>query len=439
MNTSYSKKRHIQESNMLLEQRLLDSKYSGYETVNTISLYKDENIFDFVIREWLSPDEKYCIFLDDLYDIPNKVKLGNIWENFDNFKFFIKHSFEVSTTVPKQIKESVFNTLNSLLITESKQNLTNLKPFLKQALHEQGNILGDLANWGKEQVTGAVKGVGDFVSKSYEGVKKVVGAISKGEWAQVLDLVKKGALFVARKIRAALYTPIGLVLDAILVASGIGVAVKILPWAIVVALDVYELTTGDYEDPELSDGWRFLYYMCDIVGLVTSGVFAKTNRQAVVAAIKRFGNSDKGLKTAVQQTPALKTTLESAASGLSKVDGLMKQAQASLQKSSPTIYKFMSGIMGGISRFLSKILEFIKSLFSGTLNVLSAPGKLTTKLGGGAKTAAAANVGVPAAAIGTYEKYKERTADNSDQENASNEDLASALSSANINYNSIQW
>lgn len=432
MNTSYSKKRHIQESNMLLEQRLLDSKYSGYETVNTISLYKDENIFDFVIREWLSPDEKYCIFLDDLYDIPNKVKLGNIWENFDNFKFFIKHSFEVSTTVPKQIKESVFNTLNSLLITESKQNLTNLKPFLKQALHEQGNILGDLANWGKEQVTGAVKGVGDFVSKSYEGAKKVVGAISKGEWVQVLDLVKKGALFVARKIRSALYTPIGVVLDAILVASGVGVALKALPWAIVVALDVYEYTTGEFEDPELSSGWRFFYFITDIMGLVFSGVFAKTNRQAVVAAIKRFGKTDKGLKTAVQQTPVLKKTLETAGSSLSKVDGLMKQAQASLQKSSPTMYKFISGIMGGISKLVNKLWEFIKWLLSGALNVLTIPGKITTKLGGGAKTAAAANAIAPAAAIGSFQEYKGRK---------SFEDINNAIaaSAPNLDYDLVEY
>ena len=47
---------------------------------------------DIVISDWLSPDEKYCIFLDELYDVKNKKKLGNIWENFDNFKFFIRYS-----------------------------------------------------------------------------------------------------------------------------------------------------------------------------------------------------------------------------------------------------------------------------------------------------------------------------------------------------------
>jgi hypothetical protein len=70
-----------------------------------------------VIAEWLSPDEKYCIFFDDLIDVENKTKIGNIWENFDNFKFFLKHSFEVATNIPQEIKESVLTSINSLLIT----------------------------------------------------------------------------------------------------------------------------------------------------------------------------------------------------------------------------------------------------------------------------------------------------------------------------------
>ena len=46
---------------------------------------------DVVITNWLSPDDRYCIFLDELYDIKNQKKLGDIWEsNLENFKFFIR-------------------------------------------------------------------------------------------------------------------------------------------------------------------------------------------------------------------------------------------------------------------------------------------------------------------------------------------------------------
>jgi hypothetical protein len=88
-----------------------------------------------VISDWLSPDEKYCIFFDDLIDIENKTKIGNIWENFEHFKFFLKHSFEVATNVPQEIKESALTLINSFLITESNQNMVSLKPYVKELLN----------------------------------------------------------------------------------------------------------------------------------------------------------------------------------------------------------------------------------------------------------------------------------------------------------------
>ena len=90
---------------------------SESDKTHILNLYGVSSVKDtIVITEWLSPDEKYCVFLDELYDIQNKTKIGNIWENFDNFKFFLTHSFEVATNVPKQIKENVLNSLKSFVI-----------------------------------------------------------------------------------------------------------------------------------------------------------------------------------------------------------------------------------------------------------------------------------------------------------------------------------
>ena len=60
----YNKKLLLSES----ERNRISNIYNGNSTQ-----------FDFVISDWLSPDEKYVIFLDELYDIQNKTKLGNIW------------------------------------------------------------------------------------------------------------------------------------------------------------------------------------------------------------------------------------------------------------------------------------------------------------------------------------------------------------------------
>ena len=54
------------------------------------------DIDNVVVRDWLSPDEKYLIFLDELYDLENKTKLGDIWKKPDNLILFLEHSFRVS-------------------------------------------------------------------------------------------------------------------------------------------------------------------------------------------------------------------------------------------------------------------------------------------------------------------------------------------------------
>jgi hypothetical protein len=382
------------------------------------NLYEAPTSLDFVISNWLSPDEKYVIFLDELYDIESKTKLGNIWENFDNFKFFLKHSFDSSTTIPQQIKEDVLKTLDSFLLTESTQNLTPLKPIFKELLKEDKDwgVLGDLGNWAKETAINTVTGVTSFIQTSYEGLRKLGIAISEGDWMKIVDLLKKGALYVARSIKSALYSPVGLILDAILMASGVGIGFKALPWAIVVALDIYELTTGNYEDPELSMGWRLFFFGIDIIGLVSSGIFAKESRSVVLGAISRFGKSEKGLQAAVQKTPKLKSFLSKILENSPKAEGYIKQAQSQLKGKSSMFFKFLSSIIGGIGKFIGKLVNYISK-------ILTVPGKLTTKLGGGVKTAAGVNTLGLVAGVGTYQKYKERK---------SNDDLFNSLENSDV-------
>ena len=162
---------------------------SENEKINILKSHQSSNFIDeVVITDWLSPDERYCIFLDELYDIKNKIRIGNIWENFDNFKMFLKHSFEVSTTITEEIRESVLNQINSLVLTESSNNMTMLKPFVKQFLNEESNaskMWNDFTTWGKETVSGAVKGVKDFAKTSWEGIKKTYSYIKDGDWKKM--------------------------------------------------------------------------------------------------------------------------------------------------------------------------------------------------------------------------------------------------------------
>lgn len=392
-----------------------------------------------VIAEWLSPDEKFCIFLDDLIDIENKTKIGNIWENFDHFKFFLKHSFEVAKNIPQDIKESVLTSLNSFVITESNQNMVGLKPFVKELLNE--NIFKDAWDYTKDTVKGAVQGVKDFATTSWEGLKKLYTNIKDGDWKKAFEIIGKGMLYVARTIRSALYSPIGIILDAILVALTIGTFgaskyIQASVWAIVVGLDLYELLTGNFEEPDISMGWRLLFLGVDILGLVTTGVIAKGAKVTATTSMKTFGKSSQGLSKAVQSSKPLQGIVQRILNSAQGASSLIQKASANFAKYSPKLYNFLKVPFSALGRFLSKMIETLTSVLKGTFNVLGKPGRVVKSALGGGKVGTAAqtalNVGAPVVAFGAYQKGKERQ---------QYQDLAAALQGSNVNpdYESVDW
>ncbi len=395
----------INEGNIALNRSLLMMNYDNRKTLT-------ENVntdFGVVITDWLSPDENYAIFLDELYDIKNKKLIGNVWENFDNFKFFLKHSFEVSKTIPQDIRESVLETISKLVISESKQNITHLKPIFKQYLNEGWGT--DAIEWVKKTGENTVTGIKDFVSKTYSGGKQLVSAISDGDWSQVMDLIGKGTLYVARKLREALYTPVGMILDAILIATGIGKTAQFVVWGIVVALDIYEIVSGDYEDKNESFLMRLLFTGIDIIGLVFAGAAAKAGKGVIAGILRKFGTSTKGLSKAAKSSPAFKSLLESMQAGAKGASSMMGKVGNYLQKSSPTIYKWFSGIIGGLGKVADKIASAVESVLGGTLKAVSKPGQVVKKALGGGRLGAGAQAGLNTTAlvggIGVYGQHQQ--------------------------------
>jgi hypothetical protein len=244
---------------------------------------KETNVIDndIVITDWLSPDEKYMIFLDELYDIDNKKNLGDIWSNPDNLILFLEHTYRVSP-LKQSIKEHASNVFGRVMLTESNIDLTPLKPLIKQYLKE--GLWDSFTGWVSKTAKSTVKGVSDFFVDSWEGIKKFGVAISKGDWNEIVSLLGKGVKWLARKLRQALYSPVGIVVDAILIATGVGKIAQAVAWAIVVALDIYEFASGDYEDD--SPMWmRILFFGIDILGLVFAGIAAKSAKSIIKAAI----------------------------------------------------------------------------------------------------------------------------------------------------------
>ena len=316
---------------------------------------------DIVFTDWLSPDEKYCIFLDELYDIKSKKNLGDIWKNPDNLVLFLEHSYKTSN-LKQNIKEEASKVFGKLILSENKVDFTPLKGLIKQYIKEEKSIWGSFTKWLSDTGKSTWEGLSDFAVDSWEGIKEYGVAISKGDWDEVMRLAKRGSKWLARKIRQAVYSPVGIVVDAILIATGIGKLAQVGVWAIVVALDIYEFTTGDYEHPDDPTWMRILFFAIDVIGLVMAGAAAKAARQT--ARLATLGlHTDAEVAAAVAKNPALLSYLETAAKSIPKASSTLKAASGSI-KGGSKLAKFFKGALSGMGKFFSWLLDGLLRLIS---------------------------------------------------------------------------
>jgi hypothetical protein len=153
-----------------------------------------------------------------------------------------------------------------------------------------------------------------------------------------------------------MYHPIGMILDIILVATGIGKLPQAVIWAIIVALDIYEISTGDTEK-ETNIYLQFLMLGIDILGLVLSGGIAGVARETF-AGIRTVGE----LTGLVSKNPAARNTLNQMAQSAAKTPSLLKSAAESLSKVFPIGESFIKGILGSLDFVLQRFLKAIGGL-----------------------------------------------------------------------------
>jgi len=323
---------------------------------------KTLNIEDAIITDWLSPDERYCIFLDELYDIREKKLIGNIWENFENLKFFIRYSTSVSE-LKNEIKESIYDSLNGMVLTESlNESISKHKNTIKEFINE--NIFGDFVDWAKETGNSAVSGLRDFAKTTYQGASDLIDKISDFDLKAAFDIIGKGIFYLLRKLRDALYHPVGMILDAILVATGIGKAVQWIPWALVVGLDLYEIFSGDYEE---SFFMKLLFTLFDVIAMVTTGAVAKGLRITLkgvtkVDDIARVVSQNKNVRQIFQKIPEY----------LKKISPMINRAISYLSTRFPKGANFLKGILKNVDKFIAKVTQEFGKLFSKTAAVTGA-------------------------------------------------------------------
>ena len=326
---------------------------------HTNQIPKDLN--DVVVTDWLSPDEKYVIFLDELYDLENKTKLGDIWKSPDNLILFLEHSFRVSK-LRRDIKEHASEILNKKLLSESVNDLTDMKSLVKEFLMTEdfwndtwvGKGLGYAGKFIKDTAVDTVKGVGNFFKDLGKGTYNTVSAAMRGDWGEVWNLMKQGTKWLARKIRQAVYSPVGIIIDTILIATEIGKIPQAVVWAIVVSLDIYEFVTGDYEHKDEPMWLRIVFFLIDILGLVTAGIAAKGARSAV-AGFRELG----AFERSVAKSSTLKEILTKCLQGLKNLPSELSKIGSMLSKG--YFGKLFKMALDNAGKFVKWILENLKS------------------------------------------------------------------------------
>jgi hypothetical protein len=316
------------------------------------------------------------------------------------------------SSLKKSIKEQASEVFGRVILTESNQDLTPLKPLIKQYLKE--GLWDNFTDWVGDTAKSTVKGVKDFAVDSWEGIKEFGVAISKGDWNEIVSLMGRGVKWLARKLRQAIYSPVGLIVDAILVATGVGKGAQVVAWAIVVALDIYEFSTGDYEHSEDPMWMRVLFFGMDILGLVLAGVAAKAARTAIKAATAGARTAEEA-GAAIAKNPAAYAALETMAKASEKVPSMLNKSAGMMEKTFPKGANFVGKSVSNAPEALAKS----KGVFS--------------KIWKGAK--AGTKTGAIVGAIGTGEKYLQGGKEA--KLAADNKELGKALTSQEADYSQI--
>ena len=153
-------------------------------------------------------------------------------------------------------------------------------------------------------------------------------------------------------------------------------SVQWIPWALILALDIYQITANDWsaEDASKPEWLKWLDIGFDIMGLVFAGASAKVAKQ-IFAPFKNLG--EKGsikLAEFLEKNPTAKGIIEKIISGIEKVPKLLNNAIVYLKNKFPGGAEFIQKIIGGLSNILSRLSSMLSKLLGKPIQKLSTVG-----------------------------------------------------------------
>jgi hypothetical protein len=310
---------------------------------------------EYVFEAMATVNGRYIVIQDSVFDLQEQVTIGNLWDSLDIFKTIFQNT-EVDDVEYGEIRESIL----ALPLLEAKQNLHELRDILIE-----WSFFDD--TWVGKQLKNAGTGIANFATQSWEGLKKLGLAISKGDWSQILGLLAKGVKFVLRKLRDALYSNIGMIVDGILIATGIGKGAQMVACGLVLALDVYQFIFNDYPSDEADrPTWKKLLDIgFDALGFISAGGVAKASK-LLMKPILDVGVQDTAkVAETVAKNPEMKSTLQKIGDAISNVPQKLASMQTSLTKTFPKGAEFIGSILGKLGSALSGLKNFIIKITGG--------------------------------------------------------------------------
>lgn len=323
---------------------------------------------DYIFEACITIDEKYFILHDTVFDIQEQKSLGNVWDSIDVFRtIFNTVKVDDSTGEFNTIRESI----NKLPILENESNL-----------HVIRDLLIEWSFWDDTWLGSELKNAGTSIANTFKDgfnkLKQLGVAISSGEWKEILNLLGKGVLWILRKLKDAAYSTLGMIVDAILVATGIGKGAQMVAWGLITALDVYQLSTNNWPEGDNRDTFsKYLDLGCDLLGLVFAGVAAKGAR-AIFKPLQ--GLSTKEMAVKVAQSPKLKSIIQNIFEATKRGGASLKNVQGSISKKWPSGSKFINSILGSFEKVVNNLRTYLgqiltKSNLKGIQNKKIIPGK----------------------------------------------------------------
>lgn len=336
---------------------------SESEKKEILKKHNTPNYGDFVFECHMTLDGRFMIFRDEIFDLIENRYIGNFFDKIENIKYIIEN-----VSLPEILeRESVFlNQVKSVLktnfIVESSFNMKKLKDVIiqKRAFGDYGDLIG-------------------------ESSPKTI-LYEQG----ILSLLGDAALSIARKVKEWLWSTSGMMIDAFLVASGIGKSVQWVPWAIAFVLDVYQWSSGDYgsdtEFKESSTFWKILTLGFEVLGMMSAG--------PVALAAKRLFGPVKALKTEgqisqwVSKNPQAKQVITNISNLIGGVSKKLSGLSQMFVKKFPKLSQWINGVISNVGRFTSSIAGFLSRILKPVGQALSAPGKIAQNVGKKIQTAA---------------------------------------------------